>query len=107
MAVAPLPTTATRLPAKSSGSCGHWDAWNDLPSKLAIPSKFGNVGVDNTPIPEITKRSYVTTVGQMNRPNVCLIVEHHRFDPAVKLHVFAQIEFIGHKVQVLQCLRLG
>ena len=29
--VAPVPMTATRLPAKSTGSCGQRAVWNDCP----------------------------------------------------------------------------
>ena len=54
--VAPVPITATRLPAKSTGSCGQRAVWKDAPLKLSRPSMRGSVGVDSGPIAVIRKR---------------------------------------------------
>src|ERR671939_1385199 len=44
--VAPVPITATRLPAKLTGSCGQRAVWQDWPLKLSMPSILGMVGAD-------------------------------------------------------------
>ncbi len=54
--VAPVPITATRLPLKSTGSCGHRAVWKEAPLKLSRPSMRGSVGVDKGPIAVIRKR---------------------------------------------------
>ena len=41
MAVAPVPITATRLPARSTGSAGQSKVWKAGPWKLSIPSILG------------------------------------------------------------------
>ena len=56
MPVAPVPITATRLPAKSTGSFGHRAVWNDAPLKSSRPSMRGRVGVESGPIAVIRKR---------------------------------------------------
>ena len=54
--VAPVPITATRLPAKSTGSFGQRAVWKDCPSKESRPSMRGRVGVESGPIAVIRKR---------------------------------------------------
>ena len=56
MPVAPVPITATRLPAMSTGSCGQWKVWNERPLKLSMPSSLGRVGIDSSPSVMIRKR---------------------------------------------------
>jgi len=56
MPVAPVPITATRLPAMSTGSCGQWKVWNERPLKLSLPSSRGSVGIDSRPSVRMRKR---------------------------------------------------
>ena len=37
----PVPITATRLPARSTGSIGHRPVWSDRPSKRSRPGTSG------------------------------------------------------------------
>jgi hypothetical protein len=46
----PVPTTATRLPAKSTGSAGHRPVWYDSPRKSSRPRTSGKYGTDSTPV---------------------------------------------------------
>jgi hypothetical protein len=39
----PVPTTATRLPAKSTGQSGHSPVWYDSPSKSSAARNVGEV----------------------------------------------------------------
>ena len=55
--VAPVPITATRLPSKVTGSCGHEQVWQDSPLKLSMPGMFGRVGADSGPTAVIRNRA--------------------------------------------------
>ena len=55
--VAPVPITATRLPAKLTGSCGQRAVWKDAPLNVSTPSMRGMVGADSGPIAVIRKRA--------------------------------------------------
>ena len=55
--VAPVPITATRLPSKLTGSCGHRAVWKDWPWNVSTPSMRGIVGADSGPIAVIRKRA--------------------------------------------------
>ena len=66
--VAPVPITATRLPAKSTGSFGQRAVWNDSPLKLSRPSIRGSVGVESGPIAVIRKRAEAAAVLQRDGP---------------------------------------
>ena len=48
-ALAPVPTTATRLPARSC-SCSQRAEWKQGPAKVASPSMSGNDGVAKVPM---------------------------------------------------------
>ena len=48
MALQPVPTTATRLPARST-SCRQRAVWNAGPAKLSSPGIGGTVGTDSWP----------------------------------------------------------
>ena len=54
--VAPVPITATRLPAKLTGSCGQRAVWKDSPLNVSTPSMRGMVGAERRPIAVIRKR---------------------------------------------------
>ena len=53
----PVPTTATRRPLKSTGSCGQSAVCNTGPSKLFKPAKAGRFGDDNGPLAMTRKRA--------------------------------------------------
>src|SRR6185436_5514140 len=52
----PVPTTATRLPAKSTGVAGHNPVWYDSPAKSSRPGTSGKNGTDSTPVAATRKR---------------------------------------------------
>ena len=56
-AVAPVPMTATRLPTKLTGSCGHRPVWYASPRKLSTPGMVGMVGADRGPMAVIRNRA--------------------------------------------------
>ena len=55
-AVAPVPITATRLPAKFTGSSGQCAVWHDWPSNVSMPAMRGMVGAESTPMAVISRR---------------------------------------------------
>ena len=55
-AVAPVPITATRLPAKFTGSLGQCAVWQDWPLNVSTPAMRGMVGAESTPMAVIRKR---------------------------------------------------
>ena len=59
MPVAPIPTTPTRLPARST-SAGHRDVWWISPVKLSWPAKTFSIGADSIPA-QLTKNCASTT----------------------------------------------
>ncbi len=54
---APVPITATRLPAKLTGWCGHRPVCQDSPLKSSMPGIVGMVGDDSGPIAVMRKRA--------------------------------------------------
>ena len=64
----PVPMTATRLPAKSTGVAGHSPVWYDSPRKSSRPGTSGKYGTERTPVAATKNRarssepSPVTTV---------------------------------------------
>ena len=54
--LAPVPITATFLPAKSTGSLGHWPVWYASPWYRSRPGIDGQYGTDSTPVADTTKR---------------------------------------------------
>ena len=57
MPVEPVPTNATRLPAKSTPSCGHSAVWKQAPAKSSIPSMSGRLIEERLPTPEMQYRA--------------------------------------------------
>ncbi len=55
--VAPVPITATRLPAKLTGSCGQRAVWQASPWNVSTPSMRGMVGAESGPMAVIRKRA--------------------------------------------------
>ena len=56
-AVAPVPMTPTRLPARSSGSRGQSEVWKDGPRNASMPSIFGICGMDSGPTAVMSQRA--------------------------------------------------
>ena len=54
---APVPITATFLPAKLTGWCGHRPVCQDSPLKSSMPGMVGMVGDDSGPIAVTRKRA--------------------------------------------------
>ena len=46
----PVPMTATRLPVKSTGSCGQCAVWYTSPAKVLRPGKSGVNAADSGPV---------------------------------------------------------
>ena len=57
----PVPTTATRLPVKSTGTAGHSPVWYDSPPNSSRPGTSGKYGMERTPV-AATKWCARTTV---------------------------------------------
>ena len=53
----PVPMTATRLPAKSTGVAGHSPVWCDSPRKSSRPGTSGKYGTDSTPVAATRNRA--------------------------------------------------
>ena len=57
MPVEPVPTNATRLPAKSTPSCGHSAVWKHAPAKSSMPATSGRLIEERLPTPEMQYRA--------------------------------------------------
>ncbi len=55
----PVPITATRLPVKSTPSCGHQPVWYVSPRKLSRPSISGSLAADRQPVAITTNRASI------------------------------------------------
>ena len=53
----PVPMTATRLPAKSTGVVGHRPVWCDSPRKSSRPGTSGKYGTERTPVAATRNRA--------------------------------------------------
>ena len=53
----PVPTTATRWPAKSTGVVGHRPVWCDSPRKSSRPATSGKYGTESTPVAATRNRA--------------------------------------------------
>ena len=96
------------LTSESTGSCGQLKVWKERPLKFSMPLRRGGVGVERRPIAMMTKRLVSSRPSSIfRRHRSCSLVEVRRFDLAVELHVFAQVELVGDVVQVAQVLRLA
>ena len=62
IALAPVPTTATRWPVRST-SWRHWAEWKAGPAKVSAPGIGGTTGLDSWPTAETTmSASYEPTL---------------------------------------------
>ena len=103
-----MPMTPTRLPVKSTGSCGQCAVCSISPAKLSSPANGGRHrrgqwagGHQSEP-----GGDDLTGVGG-DSPAQRRLVEDRRDHPGVEGDVAAQIEFVGHPVDVAQDLALG
>ena len=102
--LAPVPITATFLPAKSTGSLGHWPVWWASPWYRSRPGIDGQYGTDSTPVADTTKRERSCAPSSVvERPGGAGLVEGGRGDAGAELHQVAQAELLDDEVQV----RLG
>ena len=53
----PVPTTATRLPVKSTPSCGQRPVWWISPANVSAPGASGSFGTERHPVAMITCRA--------------------------------------------------
>ena len=98
--VAPVPITATRLPTKLTGSCGHCAVWKDWPLNESTPSTRGMVGADSGPTAVIRKRARCLLPScsvTSQRPGRVVVVR--RGDAGAELDVAAQVELVGDVVE--------
>ncbi len=106
--VAPVPITATRLPTKLTGSCGHCAVWKDWPLNESTPSTRGMVGADSGPTAVIRNlRAVLAAVLQRHVPGPERIVVVRRGHAGAELDVAAQVELVGDVVDVAQRLGLS
>ncbi len=52
----PVPITATRLPAKSTGVAGHRPVWYEAPRNRSRPGTSGKYGTESTPVAAMRNR---------------------------------------------------
>ena len=103
-----MPITPTRLPAKSTPSCGQRPVWCSSPAKRSRPGMSGMRGTERQPVAMIRnaaeRRSPSSVV---DRPAVARLVEDRLGDARAEPDVAAQIEALGHVLEVAQDLGLA
>src|SRR5690349_17099510 len=57
----PVPMTATRLPVKSTGSCGQCSVWYTSPANVLNPGKSGVNAADSGPVAMMQNRAEMTS----------------------------------------------
>ena len=57
MPVEPVPISPTRLPEKSTPSCGQRPVWYQAPEKLSRPGMAGTLALDRQPTAVIRNRA--------------------------------------------------
>src|SRR6476619_6854750 len=93
MPVAPMPTTPTRLPARSMPPAGHFEVCRMGPRKLSWPSKGCSIGAESMPA-QLTKNW-----ASITSPASVVLVEVGAGDGGGELDVLAQVEPVGDVVQ--------
>src|SRR5580693_7119073 len=93
-----MPTTPTRLPAKSTGSFGQRAVWNNCPLNVSCPGKRDVSGADSMPQQVTRKRASITWP---------LSVEMRALDRGVEFDVLAQVEAVGDVLQPTLNFRLS
>ena len=57
----PVPITATRLPVKSTPSCGQCAVWWISPAKLSRPGMSGVIAAESAPVAMMQNRALMTS----------------------------------------------
>ena len=70
--------TATRLPAKSTGSAGHRPVWCWTPRNSSRPGMSGMYGTDSTPVAVTRKRA--RSVGAVARSTTVQVPDGSSYD---------------------------
>jgi hypothetical protein len=97
----PVPTTATRLPAKSTGFVGHNPVWYDSPPNAARPGTSGKWGTDSTPVAVTRYLARVTASSPVvNGPRRPGLVVAGPGDPGAEPHVATEVEPVDDVVEV-------
>ena len=108
MPVDPVPIMPTRLPLKSTPSCGHWPVWYQSPLKSCRPGMFGTLAVDRQPT--AVTRNFATNVSPCSvrtLPAIGRLVVVRGRDAAVEPDVALQVEPVGDEVQIAHDLGLA
>ena len=102
----PVPTTATRLPVKSTGVSGHSPVWYDSPSNSSRPGTSGKYGIDRTPVAATKWWARMTApLSSVTVHSAGLLVVVGRRDTGAEAHMAPEVEPVHHVVQV--ALNLG
>ena len=98
----------TRLPVKSTPSCGHWPVWYQSPLKSCRPGIFGTLAVDRQPT--AVTRNFATkslALFGAHAPAIGGLVVLRGGHAGVELDVALQVEPVGDEVQVAHDLGLA
>ena len=97
----PVPMTATRLPAKSTGVAGQRPVWCCSPPKSSRPATSGKNGTDRTPVAATRNRARtLAAVPERHGPECGGRVERRGGDRGAEAHVAAEVEAVDDVVQV-------
>ena len=103
----PVPMTATRLPAKSTGVAGHSPVWCDSPRKSSRPGTSGKYGTESTPVAATRNRARNSVPSPTRHgPRPRRLVVHGRRDRGAEPDVAPQVEPVDDVVEVALGLRL-
>ena len=108
MPVDPVPIMPTRLPVKSTPSCGHCPVWYQSPLNVSSPGMAGTLAVDRQPT-AVTRyfAMKVSPVLCTDMPAIGRFVVVRRRNAGPELNVAFQVELVGHEIQIAQNFRLA
>ena len=96
----PVPMTPTRLPVKSTPSCGQRPVWYDAPAKRVEPGNSGDSRADRQPVAMTQNCADDCSPPIGARPSSGVgLVELAPRDARVELDVAAQVEAVGDVVR--------
>ena len=103
----PVPMTPTRMPVKSTPSCGQWPVWYVGPGEALDARDLGQLRMRQAPRRHdvVLRRDRLALRGG-DRPAARGVVPHRLVDAGLELDVLAEVEAVGHVVRVLQDLGL-
>ena len=106
MPVEPVPTTPTRFPSRSTGSSGHRRRQVPLALEALEAGEIGVPGRRQVPDREDEESSVVLAPVGRDQPPVGLLVVARGRHRRLELDVAAQVEPVGHELEVAQDLGL-